>query len=294
MTKTRKLKQINCNPNVRGKTIKKHSCLTPNVLLEIKNNYNKYNHNKITTNNPKYIWSTLRRKLHHCDNEMCWIDEFDDIEIRNAIKKKVFAPLKPSEWKHDPNTWLSNYDILKVLRQYEEKYPCFVILGPTPIDFDELEYDYGGFTKCVNEMICKFDLASMKNKGKTKIGVIFNLSKHTERGSHWVSLFINMNEGYILFFDSGGKTAPNEVNNLVKKVQQQGKEMDIDMKYIENKIRHQHTSTECGMYSLYFIITMLNEKINGKEVTQSKLKSHFLNGRISDDYVFKRRNIYFN
>ena len=46
--------------------------------------------------------------------------------------------------------------------------------------------------KCVWEELCKFELEKQIEKGKNKIGIIFNLDKHYQSGSHWVSLFIDI------------------------------------------------------------------------------------------------------
>ena len=48
----------------------------------------------------------------------------------------TFTPYKPTEWEKNPVEWLSNFDILNVLKQYEEKYSDFKFIGPTPIDFN--------------------------------------------------------------------------------------------------------------------------------------------------------------
>jgi hypothetical protein len=55
-------------------------------------------------------------------------------------------------------------------------------------------------------------------------------------------------------------------------------------------------NTECGMYSLYFIITLLTGKTGeGKMLKDYKEKQKYFNSsRIPDEYVFKHRNIYFN
>ena len=55
-------------------------------------------------------------------------------------------------------------------------------------------------------------------------------------------------------------------------------------KLLENKRRHQFSESECGMYSLYFIIQML------KGVTFKK----FTSKRVKDSYMMKLRKIYFN
>lgn len=292
---TRKLQAKNCNPNINGKTIKNRSCMTPDVLKKVRKYYNKYNpNNKIKTQLPRKIWSDLNKKLHHCDNEICWLDEFRDGNLKSKIKRKLFGPMKPSEWKSDPNAWLTNFDILKVLNQYENKYPCFKIFGPSPIDFDDKYFQYGG--QCVSNDICTFDLENLLQDGIHKMGFIFNLSKHSEPGSHWVSLFVDTKKKFIVYFDSNGVDAPMEVNILVNRIISQGKQLiqPVEFEYIQNTFSHQRSNTECGMYSLYFMITLVNEKINGKTAKKQKLLDHFLKQRIDDDYVFKRRNIYFN
>ena len=51
----------------------------------------------------------------------------------------------------------------------------------------------------------------------------------------------------------------------------------------ENKIKHQTGDTECGVYSLYFIIHMLKD-------SAKKLKTQ----KISDRQMETYRNVYFN
>ena len=65
---------------------------------------------------------------------------------------------------------------------------------------------------------------------------------------------------------------------------QQGKQIGIDFTSYVNKIEHQKTDSECGMYCLYFIIEMLKDK---------DIKC-FLKNKIPDVKVFKLRNEYFN
>ena len=35
-----------------------------------------------------------------------------------------------------------------------------------------------------------------------KIGVIFNLDKHDQSGSHWVAMFIDLENKFFFYFDS--------------------------------------------------------------------------------------------
>jgi hypothetical protein len=198
--------------------------------------------------------------------------------------EEAFAPLSPKEWKKNPNEWLSSVDILNVMKLYEKAYKCFEFLGPSPIDYDSKQL-YG---ECVWNELCNFDLMQQIKTGKTKIGVIFNLDPHYLGGSHWVSLFINIKKKTIFYFDSAGEKIPKRIMNFVEKVVEQGKTMTprIDFTFDQNyPVEHQYGNTECGVYSIFFIVHMLEDKI-----TSHYLKTHIL----KDEYMQKFRKVYFN
>ena len=67
------------------------------------------------------------------------------------------------------------------------------------------------------------------------------------------------------------------------KIIKQGKENKINFTYFENDIQHQKGGTECGIYSLHFIINM----IEGNDF-QDYISEHK-----SDKFIEKFRNIYF-
>lgn len=296
--KTRTKKKMSCSPLVKGKTVNNETCYTPDIILRIRNEYNK-NHDAdsiIRTSNPKDIWIQLKDKL-KCGKEDCWLDQVTDPILKKQIDDFVFAPDSPPEWENNPNEWLSNHDIFKVLRQYELKYKEFDFIGPAMIDFDS--QDTRVSTKmCVDEELCKFDLGKHIANGKEKIAVVFNLDKHTQGGSHWVSLFIDIPAKIIFYFDSAGDDIPEEVNTLCKRIMMQGKQLiiPISFKFYKNKgVVHQHTLSECGMYSLYFIITMLTGETEFmKNMTTKQKLQLFIKHRIPDSYVEKFRKEYFN
>ena len=75
-------------------------------------------------------------------------------------------------------------------------------------------------------------------------------------------------------------------NELVDKIIEQGKNLQIDFKFIQNHpFEHQKYNTECGMYSLYFIIELL---------TENKKPDYFLKNKIPDKMMEEFRNVYFN
>ena len=216
-----------------------------------------------------------------CNKESCWLKHKCLKEgLDSSIVHNTFAPYQPLEWKKKPNEWLSSVDIQKVMKQYEKAYKCFEFLGPSPIDFDNHKL-YG---ECVWEELCKFNLIDFIKRKKTKIGIIFNLDKHTQPGSHWVGMFINTKKKQITYMDSYGDPAPKEVNELAQRIQKQSQSLETPYVYNTTTLRHQYSNSECGMYCLHFII----ESVKGKDWT------YFNKMKISDKKMKRLRNIYFN
>jgi hypothetical protein len=311
----RTMKRMNCSPAVKQSSVN-NSCYTPKILSMIRDAYNKdHPTTRIDETDPTKLWQILNDRFVQCNKEDCWLNELKDANLKKKIDRYIFAPDKPYEWKKEPNAWLSNYDIMNVLEQYEETYRHFEFIGPTPIDFDKVV----GKT-CVQNELCKFRLSEHINRGKTHIGIIFNLSPSTSDGSHWVSLFIDVKERVIFFFDSAGANAPAQIKAFIKRVQNQAVEKyGRRFTYFKNFPKeHQMGNTECGVYSLFFIITMLTSTIPSikveREMTSSsvlkkngglKLKTEtpmnmrqkkqlFLKEKISDEYIEQYRNVYFN
>ena len=285
----RTLKKLNCNPMVTNTKISDETCITPEVAGKIKTEYNKHNPEKhIVSDAPDQILYDLRERLPTCSSEDCFLKQIDDVSLRKQISDALFAPNKPASWKKNKNEWLSNNDIFDVLRQYEETYPKFKFMDSNYIDFDTKLY---GDT-CVEDKICKFNLDEYPTK--TKFAFVFNLSKHTMPGSHWVSLFVDLENNTIFFMDSAGDPIPDEVMALVKRIQDQAKvPLKFDQSY---PMEHQYGSSECGMYSLYFIITMLTGKTSSgaKLDCNNKKIRYFKKHRVPDAHVEKLRNKYFN
>lgn len=283
--KSSKHKKINCSPKPKDE-INDFTCYTNDSLIRLRDHWNaRHPDVKIHSNSPKEIHKQLSEHLKDlCNNEACWLKQKDEFGQLETDLADSFAPESPSEWKKNPNEWLSSVDIMKVMKQYEKAYKCFDFMGPTPINFDTKKL-YG---ECVWEELCKFDLEKLIKKGKFKIGIIFNTDPDNKPGQHWISMFINIKKKQIFFFDSTGDPAPHEVMELVKRIKEQGLALKkpIHFKFDSNEgIEHQYGNTECGIYSIYFIVHMLEDK-----VTDHYIKTHIL----KDEYMEKFRKIYFN
>ena len=278
-SKTKKLKPVKCSPTAN----KSYTCYSDDSLHYIKKMWNRrHPDNKITSNDSREIWKAMRENLaNSCNRESCWLKKN---WIKEKLPKKLinntFAPKQPEIWKRKPNEWLTSVDILNVMKQYEGTYKNFEFMGPSPIDFDTHKL-YG---ECVWEELCKFSLKEELKRGKNKVGIIFNLDKHSEPGSHWVAMFVDMNKREIYYFDSYADSPPSEVKRLVDRIKKQSRGLGMEYNFIENKRRHQWSNSECGMYCLYFIITLLKG---------GKFKK-FEKKRVDDKFMKKLRNIYFN
>ena len=290
-----------------------YTCYTPAILERIRTEYNKSHPSKehIRTTNPAKIWKELDARLSHCSKEDCWLNQIHDDKLRKMIDRYMFAPDQPYEWKRNPTEWLSNYDILNVLEQYELVYKDFEFIGPTPIDFDTRldsasnPYNIGNEKakhaesgkKCVWNDLCNFSLKDKIREKKTKLGIIFNLDKHNQSGSHWVSMFIDIKRRFLFFFDSAGGGIPDEVDKLIDRIQAQAKELKFHFKeYTNDTHAHQKGNTECGVYSLFFIVTMLTGKHTptSKMMSLGKILELFLHGHVSDKVMEGYRHEYFN
>jgi hypothetical protein len=282
---TPKLINVNCSPKKRDE-INEYTCYTDKELFKLRDVWNmRHPDVKITTNNAKEIHTKLSQLLSNvCNKESCWLKQKADFGELPKETSDVFAPDSPPEWKSNPNEWLSSVDIINVMKQYEKAYKCFEFIGPSPVDFDTRKM-YG---ECVWNELCKFNIQEQIKSGKTKIGIIFNTDPHDKPGQHWISLFINIKKPNIFFFDSTGDKAPKEVKALIDRIIQQGNTLNppIHFKYDDSAgIKHQTGNTECGIYSLYFIVHMLEDK-----TTNHYLKTHLL----PDKYINKFRRVYFN
>jgi hypothetical protein len=276
-------KKLSCSP----KQEKDFTCYTTNAIIRLRDSWNaRHPDALINSNDVKVIWESLKSALGNvCNKESCWFRQLLK-EGTSATKDlfNYFAPESPKTWNKNPNEWLSSIDITKVMKQYEDAFPFFEFIGPSPIDFDKTPK---GQSSCVYEELCNFNIKSYlnPNNNKHKIGIIFNTDPHYLSGSHWISLFINLKKHFIFFFDSTGESPSKEINKFVKRIMQQGKEVGINFKYIINNKQHQKSNTECGIYSLFMIANLLKE---------TKTPNDFLTTIFTDKEMMEFRKIFFN
>ncbi len=208
------------------------------------------------------------------DEEHCLLDKValpDD--VKKELRTQYLRPKMPKEWDKKPDTWLDNYNIQNVMKQYEETFPWFEFMGVYPIDFSVANpYIKTATPKCLHAELCDLKLQDEYNKGKRGIGMVFNLDPHYKGGSHWVGLYININDikkPFISYFDSYGYKTPPMIARFMRAFTLQIPECQLGF----NARRFQYSNTECGMYSMYFLVCMIygiSFKNFCKEVTKDE------------------------
>lgn len=198
---------------------------------------------------------------------------------KDDLLAKFFRPSPPEEWANDPDAWLDNHSMEAVLKQYEDSDPTFKSLGAVPIDF-AAPNPYGSGNQCLLPEFCKLSLEELKKSGKTGVGAIFNLDPHFKDGSHWVAFYLDVNAPAAYYFDSYGMKPPKQIRLLMETFWSQ----DNRCRLAYNGRRFQYGKSECGMYSLFFIICM-----------HYGIKfQHFVKHRVPDNVMLFLRSWFFN
>lgn len=236
--------QLKDNKNKKFK-----SCYSKDSLIKIAEIWNKNNNlNQIIVNNKskKNIWDQIQQNLNFVckKDEYCWkkqtfIKKLKDIDI----EMYTFKPDYPKEWIKNNTTWLSSTDIYYVMKQYEKAYDDFIFLGPIPAD-------------CPTKIKCELsnlDLTNMKKNNINKVGIIYNLDVSSGQGTHWVAMYIDNKKNQINYYDSYGSKPTQLIHNFIKLLVDKH-----NSEVIYNDKRHQYGHSECGMFSMNFILERLH------------------------------------
>jgi hypothetical protein len=241
-----------CHPRV-GEKRPVHGCLPATVLEKAAK--------KVgipQEGSPAALRSALEKTLNvQPGKEMSFVKAlpFTDVEKQELVKMYL-RPEQPAKWKEDPDMWLDSLNIEDVMKQYEDTYPAFEFMGPFPIDFAAPDpyAALGSEKKCLIKEICGLRVQEVLKQGTKSIGIIYNLDPHFKDGSHWVANYIDIPKHRCYYFDSYGYEPPKQIATFMKWLTTQ----DPKMKLMYNARRFQHLGSECGMYSIYFIIRMLS------------------------------------
>jgi hypothetical protein len=203
-------------------------------------------------------------------------------DVKKDLRKRYLRPRRPKGWDADPDMWLDNYNIQHVMQQYQDAFPWFKFLGIFPIDFSAPNPYKKDRKECLNSEVCSLHIKTEYEKGIRGIGMIFNLDPHFKGGSHWVGLYINIQniaKPGIFYYDSYGYKVPSLIARLMRSFKLQVQTCELGT----NARRFQFSNTECGMFSMYFLICMIYG-IPFKE---------FCKDAVKDDMMLELRKILF-
>jgi hypothetical protein len=269
-----------------------NTCFTLDQLVEMASAYNRYlTKNKLNPNpkphfenaklidiksNKKYLLLEFKKRFEKiCNNdEICLTRQafMNHIvkEMKEDIINNTFRPKGPN----DPKEWLSTYDINNIMAQYEKIYPKFGYFGAVPLNCNELTF-------C---SLYKLDFDQYAKNGTEQFGIIFNLDRHGEAGSHWVAMFIDIINGEIYFCDSNGKPPIDNILSIIKQFTDYYKnKTGKNATYQYNTVPYQKDSSECGIYSCNFLI----RKLAGETFDE------IVNNPLSFQEINSCRNVYF-
>lgn len=217
---------------------------TKDTVNDVINKINEKFKKKIHKDNIYWAWIDILKQQARLKSKTDFINDLIDIE------KKELRPSQPREWVNNPVEWLSNFDIIKVMKQYEavpeNKYK---FLGVFSIDF--------GIGKSV------VNIRNLLKSGIKYLGFVTNLSRSHEPGTHWTSSFFVLDPTLPSFgayyYDSTTGKIPKDLQVVFKDIKGQmenifNKPFPISVNYI----RHQKSNTECGIFSIAFQVIWLN------------------------------------
>jgi hypothetical protein len=272
-----------CSPSKKHNYKENKSCFDNTALKRIIEAYNlSYPSTPIITKNKTF--KTQLADLHNrfkdkCNmNESCVVSSLG-LDNDDLIDDYV-RPIMPSDWKQDPNTWLSNFNIEAVLIQYEDTYkPFYKFFGVYSANFLR---KIGNSP--VHHELYNFNMADAYSRGVRTFGIVINLDDHDEPGSHWTSLFVCIDSSMQCFgayyYDSTAYGPPEDMKTFMDKLKIQGDEIRKSVgskplfKVKVNEQKQQYGSTECGIFSIYNQLKwVFDAKNKNGKITFNKIMS---------------------
>jgi hypothetical protein len=200
------------------------------------------------------LFNTVKKYVKkYCDkkSETCWAKQ-PFMKTDEYTNELTFKPIR-SKIKYD---WLSNLDIDIVLKQNEfasiqnKNIENFCYLGTRAIDFQTY----------LNET--NYSISEKYNTGFRNFGMVLNLSRQSQPGSHWVALMVRVDDRKkaieTMYFNSSGRNPPQEVVTYKDYVKKQMKRLNYKHTFSINKVRTQNGNSECGVYCINFCVNILN------------------------------------
>lgn len=253
-----------------------NTCFLKNDLVKISKKYNITNAENM---NIQELIDKINEKTNCNGNQICFMKNHPE------LKKQVFKPIIPQRINGVPGEfpWLSNFDIEAVMKQIELGNKSFIWGGVIGRDFEV-------YPNRFHSEIQRLASKDKQNITTPLIMSIVNTDKFIggRGGEHWFAVIINNRNKTLYRFDSYGEKSRNI--SEIKQVANQ-----LNYKYIQNINQLQYGTSECGMFSLYFVIDYL-KKWNRNYIKYKHSKS--LGGKQNISHILNefnnKQNLLFN
>lgn len=231
------------------------------------------------------------KKVTKCETEKCVLLTLEKPLVESA-GRAAFDGNLINNFKVDgplDNTWLSNVHIDSVMKQFQSMFPRF-----SPYNFNMRNYMDWSYKNGVllnqPDTLATISFCSLYKQGFDCAACIVNNDRYQNGGTHWMAIFIDARcppRATCEFFNSAGNDPiPEFVSFLVKSANcirelpspAGGKPWKADIIKVSRR-RHQQSTTECGVYSLFYVWARLN----------GVPYSYFLDKPVDDQLMFEFR-----
>jgi hypothetical protein len=212
-----------CSNKSKSRT-KKYTCLTKKDLANILKTANVKTPFKNNTKKD-VLYSILTNELKDKTKESDWWKK-----LPTSVDKKIAFSMKYLLYKvkngKNLKKWLSSEEITKIIYQnikmsHDHFYGCF-------------SADY--FKKTILNI-------------RPNTGLIFNTSKSSEKGKHWVAVYFDEDET-LNYFDPLGNPPSGDILQFIKRIPSK--------KVIINKTKYQYIDGTCGDFCCVYLIDKIN------------------------------------
>ena len=108
---------------------------------------------------------------------------------------------------------------------------------------------------------------------------MLNLDTHRGPGTHWTSCYVGLDPvnkphryGFF-YYDSVGRQPPKEIREFSKKLEEEARTMfEIPFRIAHNTVRKQFLDSECGIYSMFWLVAMVQTDISFEEICKDVIK----------------------
>jgi hypothetical protein len=230
-----------------------------------------------------------------CDSEKCAVSA--GLAAARVGRQRCEAILT-TYYKVDGPTdtkLLSNVNIDAVMRQYAVRFRDFYAYNFNMVDYAKYSFIDGEIVH-QPDSLATVTYEDMNAMGKRCCGCIVNSDVYEGPGKHWMALFADWRgpEPTVEFFNSSGNAPAPEFANWMAKMHlaMGGRCFNV------TAIRHQHTTTECGVYALFYVFCRLTGVPASQFETEPipdqamfEFRQHLFKGGAEFDYAaFRAKN----